>query len=264
MSERFDQPDQELEAALAALGEHVQYPETPDLASAVRQRIEAGTPTRRRLVGFPRRWLAAAAVLALLVAGATLAHPASRTAVADLFDIPGITLIADDSIELPAVGEPLDLGEPVSLDEAQAGVSFQILVPDVDRLGEPDEIYLDEQPHGGGVTFVYHADEELETTAETGVGILLTQFLGDINRGLYGKGAPEGVDVESFSLAGQPAYWLSGAPHPFGFRDANGNFVSDTVRYAGNTLLWQAGDLTIRLESALDRETVIEIAEAMR
>ena len=139
-----------------------------------------------------------------------------------------------------------------------------ILVPDLDWLGEPDEIYLDEQPHGGAVTFVYFADEELATTNETGVGILLTQFLGSLNPGMYGKGAPAGVEVELLQVNGQDAYWIFGEPHTVSLLDADGEYIQSTLRYAGNTLLWQAGDLTLRLESALDRETVIELAGSMR
>lgn len=263
MTDRFDQPDHELDAALQALGGHLLYPETPDLASAVRARIEQRTSTSRRLLPFPRRWLAVAAVLTVLVTGATIAYPASRTAVADWFDLPGVTLITGDSDERPVLGPPLDLGEPVSLDEARAEVDFQILVPNVDWLEEPDEIYLDRDPVGGAVSFVYHADDDLPQAEETGVGLLVTQFQGYVNPGMYGKGTPPGVDVDRTEVNGEEAIWLSGEPHTLSYYDRDNEYVQERLRFAGNTLLWQDGELTLRLESALDLDAVLEIAESM-
>ena len=264
MIESFDQPDHELDTALQALGGRLLYPETPDLASAVRERIEHRASTSRRLIPFPRRWLTVAAVLTVLVAGATIAYPASRTAVADWFDLPGVTLISGDPDEQPVLGPPLELGEPVSLDEAREAVDFQILAPDVDWLGEPDEVYLDRDPVGGAVSFVYHAGGDLPEAEETGVGLLLTQFQGYVNPGMYGKGTPPGVEVDRIEINGEEAIWLSGEPHTLGYYDRDDEYIQKRLRFAGNTLLWQDGDLTLRLESALDLDAVLEIAESMR
>lgn len=263
MSERFDQPDNELAAALKALGERLEYPETPDLASAVRQELDSRTAPRSGLLDFPRPWLAAAAVLILLVVGAALIYSGSRTAVADWFDIPGFTLVADDPDDQPALGEPLDLGEQISLDEARAAVDFEIMTPEHDLLGEPDEVYLDQNPVGGAVSFVYHGDDDLPAAEETGVGALLTQFQGELNPGLYAKQVPNGVTVERLSINNAEALWISGPPHTVSFVDADGDLIEDTLRFAGNTLIWQDGDLTLRLESALDRETTIAIAATL-
>ncbi len=40
--------------------------------------------------------------------------------------------------------------------------------------------------------------------------------------------------------------------------------MQEAIRLAGNTLLWQDGDLTLRLESSLDRNRAVEIAKSMR
>lgn len=264
MIDSFDQPDHELDAALQALGGRLLYPETPDLASAVRARIEQSAPVSRRLIPFPRRWITAAAVLTVLVVGTVIAYPASRTAVADWFNLPGVTLIASDPDEQPVLGPPLELGEPVSLDEARAEVDFPILVPNVDWLGEPDEVYLDRDPVGGAVSFVYHAKDDLPEAEETGVGLLLTQFEGYLNPGMYGKGTPPGAEIERLEIYGEEAIWISGEPHTLSYYDRDDEYVQQRLRFAGNTLLWQDGDVTLRLESALDLDGVLEIAESMR
>jgi hypothetical protein len=256
--------DSELEGALRALAGHVRFPETPDLAPSVRARIEGRLKAPDHRFGPHRRFAAIAAVLAVLIAGAVTAIPASRTAVADWFDLPGVTLFAEDPDEPPVLGAPLDLGEPVSLEDARADAGFQILVPDLDWLGDPDEIYLDREPAGGAVSFIYHASGDLPTAEETGVGLLLTQFQGYLNPGMYGKGTPAGVDVEQVIVNNESALWISGEPHTIWLYDAEDDVVEDTLRFAGNTLLWQDGNLTLRLESALDFESVLEIAKSMR
>jgi hypothetical protein len=46
--------------------------------------------------------------------------------------------------------------------------------------------------------------------------------------------------------------------------DRNGDFVHDSSRLAGNTLIWTDGDVTYRLESALDRDEAIDLASTLR
>ncbi len=56
----------------------------------------------------------------------------------------------------------------------------------------------------------------------------------------------------------------AGAPHTFSYFAPDGDYMQETIRLAGNTLLWQDGDLTLRLESSLDRNRAVEIAKSMR
>ncbi len=71
------------------------------------------------------------------------------------------------------------------------------------------------------------------------------------------KVAVNGSSVRYTSVAGQPAIWISGAPHalvlPIG-----------GSRLAGNTLLWQHGPLTLRLEADLDLTHARAIAAGFR
>lgn len=243
------------------LGQQLRYPPTPDLVPAVRQGIQLRSRPTRPSVWQLRRLVAVAAMLLVLILAVVLAIPTTRTTVADWFNVPGVSLFSEPE-DRPVYGGALLLGEQVTLDEARAGVAFEVLVPET--LGEPDEVYLDIDPVGGAVSFVYHADDDIPETEETGVGVLFSQFQGRLNPGMYGKGIPGDAELEYLTINGHEAYWISGEAHTFSYFDSNEEYVQDSLRMAGNTLLWQDGDLTLRLESALDGDTVLEIARSMR
>jgi len=65
-------------------------------------------------------------------------------------------------------------------------------------------------------------------------------------------------------VAGRRGYWLSGKPHEFVYWDKNGDFRQEIVRLAGNTLVWERGPLTLRLEADINRSEALEIARSMR
>lgn len=73
----------------------------------------------------------------------------------------------------------------------------------------------------------------------------------------------EGRPLEDSQLAEQ-GLWIEGDPHSFSYTDPSGDMKSKLTRLAGNTLLWQQGNLTLRLESTLDRDSTVAIAESMR
>lgn len=57
---------------------------------------------------------------------------------------------------------------------------------------------------------------------------------------------------------------IEGEPHEVVITDRNGDFVHDSSRLAGNTLIWTDGDVTYRLESALDGHEAIDLASTLR
>ena len=70
--------------------------------------------------------------------------------------------------------------------------------------------------------------------------------------------------VEEVQVAGQPGYWFSGEPHFFTYLDTRGEITDEQTRLAGNTLVWQAGAQTLRLEGRLPKQEALRIAESMR
>ena len=118
-------------------------------------------------------------------------------------------------------------------------------------------------PAGGRVDLVYRARPGLPASQFTDAGLLITEFQGRPTPEFLKKVAVMGV-VEEVTVGGEPGYWFSGEPHFFTYVDAQGNLRDERTRLAGNTLIWQRGDLTLRLEGQLPREQAIRIAESMR
>jgi hypothetical protein len=271
----------ELEQALADLAASLEFPPTPDLAAAVTARLEQA-PTRRsaspahrgRLAGLIGRsgWrrLAVAGLVAVLLAAAVLvASPGTREAVARRLGLRGV------GVELggpppPTVttrpGERLDLGlgELVTLEEARRRVGFPVLVPGAAGFRQPAAVYVNQSvPAGGRVDLVYRARPGLPASPFTDVGLLVTEFRGQPTPDFIKKVARAGL-VEEVTVAGQPGYWFSGEPHFFTYRDATGQFRDERTRLAGNTLVWERGELTLRIEGQLSRQRALRLAESMR
>jgi Domain of unknown function (DUF4367) len=271
----------DLERALADLAAALEFPPTPDLAAAVTARLgetPAAAPAPPGPAARARRWLAglagwrrlAAAGLAvvLLAAAVLVASPGTREAVARRLGLRGI------GVELGGPPPPtvtttpggrleLGLGDRVTLEEARRRVDWPVLVP-VAGLGQPDAVYVNEAvPSGGRVDLVYRARPGLPASPFTDVGLLITGFRGQPTPEFLKKVTAMGV-VEQVTVGGEPGYWFSGEPHFFTYRDAAGTLREEQTRLAGNTLIWQRGDLTLRLEGELPKEEAIRIAESMR
>jgi hypothetical protein len=244
----------DLERRLADLGGVVAVPPTPDLATRVTAALERGS-TRR---WWPA-WAGAGAFAALLVV--TLVVAPVRTAIADWLGIGGVSVdLASEPLPDPGPVD-IDLGRRVSLDDARGAVDFPILVPSV--LGEPDEVRLAEAPTGSLVYLVYADSAALPAAPGTGVGALFTQFRASLAGGTFTKVVPPEGSVEEVEVRGVPGLWIAGEMHLIGLLLPDGTVIDDSIRLAANTLLWEEGGITYRLESALDLAEALEIAESL-
>jgi hypothetical protein len=242
----------ELELALAQIGRELDIPETPDLAPRVRQTLAAGSRPRRKLLPARRGLALAFATLAVAVTAA-MAVPQSRAAILEFFGLRGVEIQRVE--ELPPVPRQttLDLGVEVTLEQAADRAGFDVVIPE--ELGDPDYVYYQDFPVGGMVSFVYGDTQEPRA--------LFTQFRATVRDSIHKK-VIENTRIESLSIDGQPAFWLTGEPHVFYYVDATGNFDDENVRLAGNVLLWERGRLTLRLEGDLSRADAVEIARSVR
>ncbi len=263
--------DEELERALRDLGSQLDYP-TSDLTGPVRQRLQESpsrSPLSRRLL-FPVWRRAVVGALALtLAAGMVLGlSPATRSAVAEWLGLEGIVIVREPSESTPEVwsksDDKLRLGERVTLTEARDLVRYEVLAPTLPELGEPDGIYFKEPPTGGQVALVYRARPGIPQADETGVGVLFTEFQGDLDPDYIKKIVSFETTVEAVNVNGGRGYWIEGQPHFFMYRDAAGRFREENMRLAGNTLIWEQGNLTLRLESDLPKGEALRIAESVR
>ena len=93
---------------------------------------------------------------------------------------------------------------------------------------------------------------------------MLTQFRGGDANAYAGKLAGMGTTVEPVVVDGRRGAWLAGEPHQFFYTDAGGQVRTETLRLAGNTLLWQRGPLTLRLEGVVSKAAALRIARSVR
>jgi hypothetical protein len=269
-----------LEHDLMAVGALVDFPEV-DVTAAVAARIAAHPqparaprrrgPELRPVVRPVWRPLVAVAAAVILLAGALLVFaPGVRSAVAGFLGLRGARIqvvppSATASLVPTSVGGPLLLGERVTLAEAQARMPFRIQLPSDPRLGPPDEVFLTTRGSEPQVFLVWRARPGFPKATFTGAGLLLSEFRARVDERLLEKKLLGlGTTLQSVEVNGEPGFWIAGKPHALLFYDANGNVIEDTVRLAGNVLLWQQGDLTLRLEAALPLDPVLDVARGVR
>jgi hypothetical protein len=245
----------DLERRLTELSVVVDVPPTPDLATRVTAALADAPGSRRPW----QAWVGAGAVAGLLLVSLVVAPV--RSAIADWLGIGGVSV--DLSSEpLPDPGPvDIDLGATVTLDEAGEAVDFAVLIPSV--LGEPEEVRLAAAPTGALVYLVYGESHVLPPAPGTGVGALITQFRASIAGGTITKVVPSDGSIEEVEVRSAPGLWISGGMHLIGLLLPDGSTVEDSTRLAANTLLWEEGGITYRIESGLGLEGALEIAESM-
>jgi hypothetical protein len=260
--------DDGLERALMELAPRLALPAETDLVPRVTAAIRAGAGAPPlRAPRWSRRALAfGMAALVLLASGTLALSPAARDAVADFIGIGGLRVeVGPRPAPLPTTppGENLSLGVETTLDDARERVDFSIRVPDILGLANPDRVYYSDFPAGGRVSLVYRAQPDwLPEASATGVGLLVTEFRGDVEPELMKKLSSQG-QVRPTEVNGSPALWIRG-PHTLFFVDEDGRQQTDTLRLSANALIWMEGDVTLRIESELDLVDALTIAESMR
>jgi hypothetical protein len=285
--------DEALEGALRSLSSAIAWPTAapmapsgatagPDIATRVRVRIASGErarparpwwrpstrPVRRSLV------LAVVALLALaIVAGAVgLGLPGLRFILGEppASVLPSPTPVATATPSdlptppLPAItGSRLGLGRQVTLDEVQPETGVAVRLPTDERLGPPDTVWIDSSKFDQ-IAYVWAANDSLPETSERGVGLVLMRFAGRSDEEFYQKVIGTGNTLETVTVDGHDGFWITGEMHFFFYvrPDGSGN-VDDTRRWVGDALVWNDGDATYRIESALGRDATIEIAESI-
>jgi hypothetical protein len=247
--------DEALGAALSALGRDLAVPTAPSLAPAVTSRLlaERATGVRRpfpRAAAWTRRRR-----LSLVVAGllALLALAAASRLVIGAVEIrvqPGVSPTAG----VPPVG-PAVLGEAISLEDAAGAVGF---VPGLPDGPSPDAAYIVRGPFGrDGVLLAWRPSDRYPALAGTDWGLLLLVLRSDEETVV--KTAARLEDVRELTVNGERGSWIT-VPHPVAIETDRGVLE---LRSSGNVLIWQAGELTYRLETSLGRAEAIEVARTI-
>jgi hypothetical protein len=266
MAERLSRlPDSDLQAVLMNTGRYVDFQE-PNVAPAVYRRLhEAAAPARPR--GLLERLGPARPVRRAVILAFALVVLAAGVAVAGLLGVPGLKLIfrpqASPSASTPPLGSSLFLGTRVSADRAAGEVSFSIVRPRLRGLPQP-EYFVSQFTSGGEVSLLYRAGPGLPAAANTRVGLLVFEFQGTFNPEFLQKVVSPGTFVEPVRVNGASGYWIVGAPHEVMLVDRSGRAFPETVRLAGNTLVWQRGDLTLRIEGRFGKARALAIARSVK
>lgn len=262
MAERLR--DDELATILTDIGARLAYPR-PALASAVRRRLAEPAPSAPpRMFG---RLAPALATIALLLAIVALGSPEVRAAAREILRIGGIEIFPVPSVSprpSPSSSPSIAIsGQRMTLEEARRSVSFAIRLPDAPALGAPDDVVVDTVPVQR-LTLVYRERQTIPTSPHAGVAALVVEVRGGVEPAFFGKGVGPDTTIEPVSVGGAQGYWLEGAPHFFFVRAPDGSIRDETLRLAGNTLIWLADGVTYRLEADISRDEALGIAASFR
>lgn len=232
MADRF-------EVALRHMAEGIDFPDTPEFE------MPSASPRRLR-----RSWPAVVAVVAAFLI--LMAFPGPREAVARLFGVGAVQIVVVDDLP-PADLVETPTGVELSLSEAREKVDFDILT----LVEEPDAVFLDASVPGGMVTLAY--GEGINSYR-----LLITQLEGETDFGAVRKYLLPETVIARVGVGGDVGYWIEGEGHVLMLIDREGEAVVDTVRLAADTLLYEHGDRTVRIEGDLDLDTALEIADHLR
>jgi hypothetical protein len=243
----FDQ----LELRLQSAGRSLRYPATPDIAGRFMKRPAA------------RLWLAWALAALLVAIASLLAVPSVRAQLAEFFQIGGLRIaVPTDYSPAPAYTEPnpgyygsiaplADLSGETSLEEARGTASFEIPLPKYpEGLGGPDKVYvqlvdtLEGREH---FVILVWLDEQARVEMAfyvLGPGVQLS------------KGYPE--VIEFVDVNGEPGALVRGSHF---LRMDHTNLSGVLVK--APALIWEAGELTYRIEANYALEEMLRIAESI-
>ena len=267
--------DQALEGALRDLSTALAYPSAEraaaDIATRVRQRIAAapGAPSAPAA-----RWAGSRAGRSVAASSSPSPRCSSspRSPARSGSACPGSGSSSEarrrrrsprhraSSATPGALGQVLGLGTRLPLDEAERLAGIDSILPTDPAIGPPDGAFL----LANRVALVWPERPGLPADPSSGVGLLISEFRGEVTQGIYDKYLDSDAQLTPVTVNGNRGYWISGPPHFFAYVDPNGRVVEDSRRVVGDTLIWADGDVTYRLESRVGMEEAIRLAESLR
>jgi hypothetical protein len=141
----------------------------------------------------------------------------------------------------------LDFGERVSRETAERRAGFELL----DLGGEPDAIFI----RPDGLASVVYGDPVRPR-------LVLSQARGAMYDGFIKKTGGSGTIVREVTVGGERGLYVSGPEHFVMFLDENGLISDERTYLAGTVLLWNRGELLLRLEGDLTQAEAVELAES--
>ncbi len=278
-SSPLDELQQErFEKQLVSLAKGLDYPRTPDIAGSV-MRLLSPSPAGRGVRGKVRprlvsRRLAWSLTAVLVLFASLMLIPPARAAILDFIQI-GIvrifriepTPVSPPQQESPSTAVPVTptpaatsvplipilerMAGEVTLEEAQNRVSYPILLPSYPpSLGAPDRVFIQEAD--GDMTILVWIDPQHPDRVSMSLHI--------VPPGSWAIEKMNPAAVQQTTVNGQRAAWAVG-PYPVRFSNGDLDFIR---LIEGHVLIWTEGELTYRLETDLDLEEAIRVAESLQ
>lgn len=272
-----DLDDRDLTAALRDVGEHLDLGPgaTVDgraaLVTAVLDRLERldaieptePTATRGRgglggdRGGRGRGPLLVAAIAVVVVGIGLFALAPAREAIAGWFGVDGLRITrTDDPPPAPDTAGPdrptVPTGEESKDPAALADrLPFPLLLPASEVAGPPVSARIDPGVPSGLIEVRYRDFTLVALASQPG------------GRPTVSKEIGPATTVEAVTVDGRPGLWLTGAPHQVSFIDPDGAVVLDSVRRAGDVLIWQHDGVTYRIEGLTSLAAALQVATAL-
>jgi hypothetical protein len=147
----------------------------------------------------------------------------------------------------------------VSIPVAEELTGFEVKLPTQLEV-EPAVFYDQSIGDDGMISLLYppHAEDLSEAD------LLITQFEASVDEAYFKKVSVTGGRLRFVTVRGTTGYWVGGEPHLFYYVDSDGVPRQETIRLAGNVLLWEEDGITFRIEGADTLSDALEIAGSLR
>jgi len=239
------------------------YPATPDFVTSERQRF-----MHKRISKIPQRRLAVGLVVLFLALATALWVSPVRAQILDwlrigsvkiFFSVPTNTPTASVSTGTPAAAVTptfldsiLDLAGETTLQEAGEQADFTIALPTFPAdLNDPDHVFI-QQFSGPVVTLVW-----MDPNLQDKVRLSLSESQSE--KAVFEKINP--TSIQETLVNDNPAVWVDS---DYLLIMRNGDVTLTRLIDEGHTLIWTNGEITYRLETEVDLETAIRIAESIQ
>ena len=256
------------EKQLVSIATGMDYPRTPNIAGPVIRRLRS-SPQPRLL---SRRFAWSLAVILILFTSLMLIPPA-RAAILEFIQIGIVRIFRAEPTPVtppqqqfsatlvPVTATPVLTKQPLipiverlagerSLEGAQQLVDYPILLPSYPPdLGAPDRIFV--QDADGDMTILIWIDPQEPSE------VLMSLHL--IPPGSWAVDKMNPALVQETTVNGRYAVWAVG-PYPVQFSNGDLDFVR---LIDGHVLIWTEGEVTYRLETELDLEDAVKVAESL-
>lgn len=254
MAERR-RPQEDLGRTLLAVGRDLAFPPTPSLVPGIASRLMADRARgdRRPFPGLALWTRRRTLVIATVGLVALLAVAAAARLVVGAIEI-RVQPPATPTVSLPPV-EPDVLGVPVPIEDLDAATGLEPRLP---AGPPPDAAYVIEGPEATtGIVLAWRPSARYPALSGTEWGLLLMTFGADSETVV--KTVATFEDTIEATVGGERGYWIP-TPHPITLQTEQGTLELVTT---GHVLIWQAGELTYRLETSLGRAAALEIARSV-